>query len=82
MISHLANLPQDLERPMELVEAWEVNEADEARVGLEAAKGGVGLDVEDLDEVREVGGGEENGVGAEGGAGDGVIRSNVNRLIG
>lgn len=53
---------------VELVEEREVHEADGAGVGAEAAEGGAGLDVEDLDEAGEVGGGEEEGVRAEGGA--------------
>ena len=49
-----------------------MGEVDEAGMGLEAAEGGARLDVKDLDEAGEVRGGEEAGVGAEGGAGDGV----------
>lgn len=57
---------------VELVEDREVHEADGAGVGAEAAEGGAGLDIKDLDEAGKVGGGEEKGVRAEGSAGDGV----------
>lgn len=57
---------------VELVEDREVDEADRARVRPEAAERGSGFDIKDLDEAGKVGGGEEERVVAEGGAGDGV----------
>lgn len=57
---------------VEFIESGKVDEADGAGVGAEAAERRAGFDVEDLDEAGEVGGGEEEGVGAEGGGGDGV----------
>lgn len=57
---------------VELVEDREVHEANGTGVGAEAAEGGAGLGIKDLDEAGEVGGGEEKCIGAEGGARDGV----------